>query len=55
MLTRVQTWPAFSNSAVGDDGSTSNSLEGIHGGIHFNVGGRGQMADPAVAGEYIQP
>jgi len=50
MLTRVQTWPAFSNSAVGDDGSTSNSLEGIHGAIHFNVGGRGQMADPALAG-----
>ena len=52
MLTRITTWPAFSNHTVGDGGSTSNSLEGIHDGIHVDVGGRGQMADPSVAGEY---
>ena len=55
MLTRVQTWPAFSNHTVGDGGSTSNSLEGIHDGIHVDVGGNGQMSDPSVAGEYVQP
>jgi len=49
MLTRVRTWPAFSNHTVGDGGSTSNSLEAIHDGIHVDVGGNGQMADPAVA------
>ncbi|KAF8903867.1 tyrosinase [Gymnopilus junonius] len=49
MLTRVHTWPAFSNHTVGDGGSTSNSLEAIHDGIHVDVGGNGQMADPAVA------
>jgi tyrosinase len=49
MLTRVNTWPAFSNHTVGDGGSTSNSLEAIHDGIHVDVGGNGQMADPAVA------
>lgn len=50
MLTRVTTWPAFSNHTVGDGGSTSNSLEAIHDGIHVYVGGNGQMGDPAVAG-----
>ncbi|PPQ85895.1 hypothetical protein CVT25_015834 [Psilocybe cyanescens] len=49
MLTRVHTWTAFSNHTVGDGGSTSNSLEAIHDGIHVDVGGSGQMADPAVA------
>ena len=52
LLTRVHTWPAFSNHTVGDGGSTSNSLEAIHDGIHVDVGGRGQMSDPSVAGEY---
>ncbi|EDR04243.1 tyrosinase [Laccaria bicolor S238N-H82] len=50
LLTRVTTWPAFSNHTVGDGGSTSNSLEAIHDGIHVYVGGNGQMGDPAVAG-----
>ncbi|KAF8188951.1 tyrosinase [Pholiota molesta] len=49
MLTRVHTWAAFSNHTVGDGGSTSNSLEAIHDGIHVDVGGNGQMGDPAVA------
>lgn len=53
MLTRVHTWAAFSNHTVGDGGSTSNSLEAIHDGIHVDVGGNGQMADPAVAGQYF--
>ena len=52
MLTRVHTWPAFSNHTVGDGGSTSNSLEAIHDSIHVDVGGNGQMGDPAVAGGY---
>ena len=51
LLTRVRTWPAFSNHTVGDGGSSSNSLEAIHDGIHVDVGG--DMSDPAVAGEYI--
>ena len=50
MLTRVNTWPAFSNHTVGDDGSGSNSLEAIHDGIHYNVGGLGHMGNTAVAG-----
>ncbi|KIJ93713.1 hypothetical protein K443DRAFT_111646 [Laccaria amethystina LaAM-08-1] len=50
LLTRVSTWPAFSNHTVGDGGSSSNSLEAIHDGIHVYVGGNGQMGDPAVAG-----
>ncbi|KAF5372536.1 hypothetical protein D9758_005295 [Tetrapyrgos nigripes] len=49
MLTRVNTWPAFSNHTVGDGGSSSNSLEAIHDGIHVNVGGNGHMSDPSVA------
>ena len=34
LLTRVHTWPAFSNHTPGDGGSTNNSLEAIHDGIH---------------------
>ena len=52
LLTRVHTWPAFSNHSVDDGGSSSSSLEAIHDGIHVDVGGQGHMADPAVAGEY---
>jgi len=48
LLTRVTTWPAFSNHTPGDGGSSSNSLEAIHDEIHGIVGG--QMGDPAVAG-----
>ena len=51
LLTRVHTWPAFSNHSVDDGGSSSNSLEAIHDGIHVDVGGQGHMADPSVAGE----
>jgi len=51
MLTRVHTWTAFSNHTVGDGGSSSNSIEAIHDGIHVDVGGMGQMSDPAVAGQ----
>ncbi|KAA1472059.1 photo-regulated tyrosinase [Dentipellis sp. KUC8613] len=50
LLTRVHTWPAFSNHTPGDGGSSSNSLEAIHDGIHVDVGGNGQMSDPSVAG-----
>ncbi|KAJ7476711.1 tyrosinase [Mycena latifolia] len=50
LLTRVHTWPAFSNHTPGDGGSTSNSLEAIHDGVHVDVGGNGQMSDPSVAG-----
>ncbi|KAG8891850.1 hypothetical protein FRB99_003288, partial [Tulasnella sp. 403] len=39
LLTRAKTWSAFSNSTAGDDGSLSTSLEGIHDGIHFLIGG----------------
>lgn len=53
MLTRIHDWPAFSNHTVGDGGSTSNSLEAIHDGIHGNVGAGGQMSDPSVAGIYL--
>ena len=55
MLTRVHGWPAFSNHTVGDGGSTSNSLEAIHDGIHVNVGGGGQMSNPGVAGLFKSP
>jgi len=48
MLTRVHDWAAFSNHTAGDGGSTSNSVEAIHDGIHVDVGG--QMSNPAVAG-----
>jgi tyrosinase len=50
LLTQVRTWPAFSNHSVGDGGSTSNSLEAIHDGVHVDVGGGGHMASPDVAG-----
>ena len=53
MLTRVNTWPAFSNSMSGDGGSTSNSLEAIHNGIHNLVGGIGHMGDTGTAGMMI--
>ena len=53
MLSRVHTWAAFSNHTVGDGGSTSNSLEAIHDGIHVDVGGNGHMADPSVAGKWF--
>jgi tyrosinase len=47
LLSRVATWPAFSNHTAGDGGSASNSLEAIHDEIHGYVGG--DMGDPAVA------
>ncbi|KAJ3823763.1 tyrosinase [Lentinula raphanica] len=50
LLTRVHTWPAFSNHTPDDGGSSSNSLEGIHDGVHVDVGGAGHMSDPSVAG-----
>ncbi|KAH9940686.1 photo-regulated tyrosinase [Amylocystis lapponica] len=59
LMTRVNTWEAFSNHTPGDGGSATASLEGIHDGIHNDVGGfsssgntsyRGHMSDPAVAG-----
>ncbi|KAI0270015.1 photo-regulated tyrosinase [Gloeopeniophorella convolvens] len=50
LLTRVRTWPAFSNHTPGDGGSSSNSLEAIHDEIHVSIGGRGQIGDPALAG-----
>ena len=50
LLSRVRTWPAFSNHTVGDGGSSSNSLEAIHDEIHGYIGG--QMGDPAVAGKF---
>ncbi|KAG8900652.1 hypothetical protein FRB99_005831 [Tulasnella sp. 403] len=49
LLSRVKTWPAFSNHTVGDGGSLSTSLEGIHDGIHDDIGAGGHMGDPAVA------
>ena len=50
LLTRVHTWPAFSNHTPGHGGSACNSLEAIHDCIHINVGGKGHMGDTAVAG-----
>ncbi|KAG9042400.1 hypothetical protein FS837_010910 [Tulasnella sp. UAMH 9824] len=49
LLTRVKTWPAFSNHTPGAGGSASNSIGAIHDGIHLNVGGQGHMSDSAVA------
>ncbi|KAG8972801.1 hypothetical protein FRC05_009523 [Tulasnella sp. 425] len=49
LLTRVSTWPAFSNHTPGDGGSSSSSLEAIHDGIHGDVGAGGHMGDPFVA------
>jgi len=48
LLSRVLSWPAFSNHTPGDGGSSSNSLEAIHDKIHGTIGGH--MGDPAVAG-----
>jgi Common central domain of tyrosinase len=53
LLTRVRTWPAFSNHTPGDGGSSSNSLEAIHDEIHGTIGG--QMGDPSVAGTFCVP
>jgi tyrosinase len=50
VLTRVKTWPAFSNHTAGDGGSASNSLEAVHDEIHGIIGG--QMGDPSVAGKF---
>ena len=44
----VNDWPGFSNHTVGDGGSASNSLEGIHDRVHGSVGGH--MGDTGVAG-----
>ncbi|KZV69786.1 Di-copper centre-containing protein [Peniophora sp. CONT] len=49
MLTRLHTWPEFSNHTA-SEGASANSLEAIHDGIHVDVGGAGQMSDPSVAG-----
>ncbi|KAG8930241.1 hypothetical protein FRC01_003109 [Tulasnella sp. 417] len=49
LLTRVRTWPAFSNHTTGDGGSASNSIEAIHDGLHVDIGGNGHMSDPSVA------
>jgi tyrosinase len=51
LLTRVNTWPAFSNHTPGDGGSSSNSLEAIHDKIHGTVGGH--MGYPEVAGNRL--
>ncbi|KAH9989732.1 tyrosinase [Russula compacta] len=48
LLTRVHTWPGFSNHTPGDGGSASNSLEAIHDEVHGWVGGH--MGDVPVAG-----
>ncbi|KAG8960489.1 hypothetical protein FRC00_000213 [Tulasnella sp. 408] len=49
LLIRTKSWPAFSYRGVGDGGSSANSIEAIHDGIHVRVGGEGHMGDPAVA------
>ena len=51
LLTRVTTWPAFSHHTVGNGGSTSNSLEDIHDGIHVYIRGNGQMSSPTITGK----
>lgn len=48
LLSRVRTWPAFSNHSAGDGGSSSNSLEAIHDEIHGTIGGH--MGYPEYAG-----
>jgi Common central domain of tyrosinase len=53
LLSRVSTWPAFSNHTPDDGGSSSNSLEAIHDEVHVVVGGSGHMGDPAVAGRLL--
>ncbi|KAI0065560.1 photo-regulated tyrosinase [Artomyces pyxidatus] len=47
LLTRVKTWPAFSNHTHGAGGNT-NSLEAIHDEIHDTISG--QMGRPDLAG-----
>ncbi|KAJ7639993.1 hypothetical protein DFH06DRAFT_1430577 [Mycena polygramma] len=49
VLRRVRTWAVLSNHDVSTGGSTSDSLEAIHDGVNVDVGGSGQMSDPAVA------
>ncbi|KAI0647845.1 photo-regulated tyrosinase [Trametes meyenii] len=49
MLTRLHTWPAFSNHTAGNGGG-ANSLESVHDGIHVMVGGGGHMSSTEVAG-----
>ncbi|KAF7327227.1 Tyrosinase [Mycena kentingensis (nom. inval.)] len=49
LLTQVKSWPAFSNDNANAGGSATSSLEGIHDGIHVDVGGNGHMSDPSVA------
>ncbi|KAI0667738.1 tyrosinase [Trametes maxima] len=49
MLTRLRTWPEFSNHTAGNGGG-ANSLESIHDGIHVMVGRGGHMGSPEVAG-----
>ncbi|KAK0480190.1 photo-regulated tyrosinase [Armillaria novae-zelandiae] len=50
LLTRVHTWPAFSNHTPGDGDSSSNSLEAIHDDIHDDIGAGGHMSNVAMAG-----
>ena len=51
LLSRVRTWPAFSNHSPGDGGSSSNSLESIHDEIHGMIGGH--MGVVPVAGSSL--
>lgn len=58
LLTRIHTWPAFSNHTTPDDlvpqtRRNTNSLEAIHDRIHVYVGGH--MGETAVAGEIPPP
>ena len=48
LLSRVNTWPAFSNHSAGDGGSSSNSLEAVHDEVHGTIGGH--MGYPEFAG-----
>ncbi|THH26781.1 hypothetical protein EUX98_g7401 [Antrodiella citrinella] len=48
LLSRVRTWPEFSNHA--ENGGSTNSIESIHDSIHVMTGGDGHMGDPATAG-----
>jgi len=50
MLTRLNTWPAFSNNNSDERGDLVNSLEAIHNIIHNLVGGEGHMTDVGVTG-----
>ncbi|KAF8964505.1 tyrosinase [Flammula alnicola] len=44
MLTQVNTWAAFSNTALQNQ-ATSNSVEAIHNGIHFKIGATSHSAN----------